>query len=290
MKKIIFVVDDSETNLTMAEELLSEHYRVVSLPSATKLFKAFKKIKPDLILLDVAMPNMSGFEVIKRLKSNEMYTGIPVIFLTALNDSFNEALGIELGAVDFITKPYSKSVLLNRIKNHLNINELIQERTTQLTRNMEQLTRRTEQLLQLKNDIVFTLADVVENRDSSTGGHIERITVYIRILINAMMELEPYSNEMRNWDIDSVVSSVCLHDLGKIAIPDSVLNKPDKLTLEEYLSYIIRAEAYISWEEHGEYYLVTYSESLPADLAHEVVDISSLNTKSGYIITMRKGY
>jgi putative two-component system response regulator len=228
MKKSVFVVDDNETNLTMAEELLSEHYRVISLPSAAKLFRALKKIKPDLILLDVAMPEVSGFEVIKRLKANEAYTGIPVIFLTALNDSYNEALGIDLGAVDFITKPYSKSVLLNRIKNHLNIDELIRERTTQLSRNMEQLTKRTEQLIQLKNGIVFTLADVIESRDSSTGGHIERTEEYIKILISAMMEMEPYSDEMRKWDIDSVVMSAHLHDLGKIVIPDSILNKPGR--------------------------------------------------------------
>ncbi|MCL2704039.1 MAG: response regulator [Defluviitaleaceae bacterium] len=220
MKKIIFIVDDNDTNLTMAEDALSKYYRVISLTSAAKMFKTFERFRPDLILLDVEMPEMSGFDAMKKLKADDLYAGIPVIFLTGLSDSANEAHGIELGAVDFVSKPFSEPVLLNRIKNHLDIDELIRERTAKLVR--------------MQNGIVFTLADVVENRDSNTGGHIERTAVYVRILMEAMMEEALYMDEMRGWNLDSVVSSARLHDLGKIAIPDSILNKPDKLTAEEF--------------------------------------------------------
>ena len=227
MQKTIFVVDDNTTNLVTAEEALGEQYVVFTLPSAEKMFTALLKVKPDLILLDIEMPEVDGFEAIRRLKSNEAFAEIPVIFLTAISDPATEAKGIDLGAVDFITKPFSAPVLLNRIKNHLHIDELIRDRT-------ELLSERTSQLSRLQNSVVFTLADVVENRDKNTGGHIDRTTVYIRILIDAMIERGSYSEEIGKWDLDAAVSSARLHDLGKIAIPDSILNKPAKLTPEEF--------------------------------------------------------
>jgi len=227
MQKTIFVVDDSATNLSVAEEALEKQYRVITLSSAAKMFSIMENVAPDLILLDIEMPEMSGFEAMKRLKAGHSHTETPVIFLTSLTDAVNEAYGIELGAVDFITKPFSEPVLLNRIKNHLDIDELIRERT-------KQLRERTERLVRLQNGIVFTMADVVETRDKNTGGHIDRTTVYIKILIDAMMARGIYADEMRNWDLVSVVSSARLHDIGKIAIPDSILNKPGLLNKEEF--------------------------------------------------------
>ena len=227
MQKTIFVVDDSATNLASAEKALENHYLVITISSAAKMFSVLRKIMPDLILLDIDMPGMDGFEAIKRLKASHEYAEIPVIFLTALSQTEIEANGIELGAVDFIVKPFSEPVLLNRIKNHLHIDELIHERT-------EQLRERTEQLVQLQNGVVFTLADVVENRDKNTGGHVDRTAVYTKILIEAMMDCGLYIDELRTWDLNSAVSSARLHDLGKIAVPDSILNKPDKLTPKEF--------------------------------------------------------
>jgi putative two-component system response regulator len=227
MQKTIFVVDDSATNLSMAEEALENHYRVITLSSAAKMFAILEKVTPDLILLDIEMPEMNGFEAMERLAASESHAGIPVIFLTSLTDAVNEAHGIELGAVDFITKPFSEPVLLNRIKCHLNIDELIQERT-------KQLRERTERLERMQNGIIYALADIVENRDTNTGGHIDRTTVYMRILIDAMMARGIYTGEMREWDLESVISSARLHDVGKISIPDSILNKPGALTKEEY--------------------------------------------------------
>jgi len=227
MQKMIFVVDDSDTNLSVAEEVLEKQYRVMTLPSAVRMFTLLEKVVPDLILMDVNMPEMSGYEALKQLKKSNMYADIPVIFLTGLTDSTNEAYGIELGAVDFITKPFSEPVLLNRIKNHLHIDELIHERTSQLH-------ERTAQLVRLQNGIVFSLADIVESRDKDTGGHIDRTTVYIKILIDAMLERGVYADEVSRWNLESVVSSARLHDIGKISIPDFILNKPGKLTEDEF--------------------------------------------------------
>lgn len=227
MKHTIFVVDDSDTNLAMVAEALEDEYKVITLPSAIKLFAFLEKVKPSLIMLDVEMPDINGFDAIKRLKANHDTADIPVIFLTGLDNHESEARGIELGAVDFIAKPFSRTVLLNRLKTHLNLDGLIRERT-------QQLSERTRQLFLLHNNIVSTLAELVESRDANTGGHIERTTAYLSILANAMLEHRVYYDEMCKWNMESFVSSARLHDLGKISVSDSILNKPGRLTDEEF--------------------------------------------------------
>jgi len=218
--KTIFVVDDSDTNLTMAESALEDQYRVMTMPSAASMFSFLEKVIPDLILLDIEMPEMDGFEALKKLKTKDKFNEIPIMFLTGRTDADVEARGFEMGAVDFVTKPFSAPVLLNRIKTHLDIDQVIRERTAQLRR--------------LQNNIVSVLADMVENRDKGTGGHIERTSIYIKILIEEMKERGVYLDEIRNWDVDKIVSSARMHDLGKISITDIIVNKPDKLTDDEY--------------------------------------------------------
>jgi len=218
--KTIFAVDDSDTNLSVVKKALEKSYRVLTMPSAAKMFTLLEKIAPDLILLDIEMPEMDGFEALIYLKSNLLYKDIPVIFLTSYTDDAIEARGFELGVVDFITKPFSTPVLINRIKTHLDIDELIRERTAQIRR--------------LQNGIVTVLADVVEERDKKTGGHNDRTAMYVRILLKAMEERGVYADEMRGWDLEMVVSSARLHDVGKIHIYDMVLNKPGKLDNVEY--------------------------------------------------------
>jgi len=227
IKKTIFVVDDNDTNLTMAKEALKDNYRVMTLPSAAKMFALLEKIKPDLILLDIEMPEMDGFEALNLLKDNAAQMDIPVIFLTSMTDASIEVRGFQLGVVDFITKPFSTPVLQNRIKTHLDIDELIRERT-------KQLQQRTEQLQNLQNALVFVLADMVENRDHGTGGHVERTTAYIKILIDEIIARGVYADEISEMDLDLLVSSARLHDVGKITISDNILNKPGRLTDEEF--------------------------------------------------------
>ena len=125
MKRIIFVVDDSPASLSVTEEALEKEHRVITLSSAVKMFAILEKVTPDLILLDIEMPEMDGFEAIMLLKENEAYAKIPVIFLTGLTDPANESYALELGAMDFITKPVSEPMLLNRIKNYLIIADYI---------------------------------------------------------------------------------------------------------------------------------------------------------------------
>jgi len=204
----------------MAEAVLDDQYRVMTMPSAQKMFSLLEKVTPDLILLDIEMPVMDGFEALEKLKAESLWIGIPVMFLTGRNDAEVEARGFEMGAVDFITKPFSAPVLLNRIKTHLDIDKIIRERTSQLNR--------------LQNSVIAVLADMVENRDKGTGGHIERTSVYIKILINEMKSRGVYTEEMEGWDIDKIISSARMHDLGKISITDVIVNKPGKLTEDEF--------------------------------------------------------
>jgi len=220
MMKTIFVVDDSDTNLSMAEAALENDYRVMTMPSAVKMFALLEKIIPDLILLDIEMPEMNGFEALQKLKSDSLWSGIPVMFLTGRTDPAVEVHGFELGVVDFVTKPFSAPVLLNRIKTHLDIDKVIRERTAQLHR--------------LQNSIVSVLANMVENRDKTTGDHIERTSAYIKILVNAMKARGVYADEMKGWDVDNIISSARMHDLGKISVTDTILNKQGKLTEDEY--------------------------------------------------------
>jgi len=218
--KTIFAVDDNDTNLSTVKKALENHYRIFTMPSAAKMFAFLQKVTPDLIMLDIEMPQMDGHEALLSLKTNPLYADIPVIFLTSFTDDKIEAHGFELGVVDFITKPFSVPVLLNRIKMHLDIDDLIRERTAKIRR--------------LQNGIITVMADVVEERDKETGGHNDRTSAYVKILIEAMEKHGVYTDEMRGWDMEKVVPSARLHDTGKIHILDAILNKPGKLTNEEF--------------------------------------------------------
>ena len=225
--KIIFVVDDSPVNLTKAKQALDGSYRVLTLLSAENMFTLIEKITPDLILLDIEMPELDGFAALQRLKGDPKTKDIPIIFLTAYSDESRETRGLELGAVDFIAKPFSPPVLRNRISHHLQIEELINKQT-------ELLKEKSQQLEQLNTSIISIIAELVENRDKLTGGHIERSTKYLRILIDGMLELGVYAQELKEWDKEAAIASARLHDVGKITVSDLILNKPGKLTKEEY--------------------------------------------------------
>jgi len=225
--KTIFAVDDNHVNLLTAEEALSEQYNVFTLSSASLMYELLNNVTPDLILLDILMPDIGGFEALKYLKADKRYANIPVIFLTSKNDADTEALGFQMGVVDFVSKPFSKPVLVNRIKTHLNIEDVIQDRTTMLE-------YRTERLLRLQNSMASVLANMVERRDILTGQHIERTTKFIKMILNEMYKRGLYTEDMRGWNFELVASSARLHDIGKISISDLILNKTGSLTSDEF--------------------------------------------------------
>ena len=220
MQQTIFVVDDSDVILHEAEVGLSPYYNVLTMPSGMSMFAMLKNIRPSLILLDISMPEINGFQVLEVLKKHSKYSAIPVMFLTGMTDEETKAKCFELGAVDFIAKPFSIPVLVNRIKLHLNIARRIQERASALEH--------------AHRGLMAVLADVVESRDKNTGGHVNRTTRYIKLLIQGMIDRNVYAAELDEWNITDTAICAALHDVGKISIPDVVLNKTGKLTAEEF--------------------------------------------------------
>ncbi|MCL2387257.1 MAG: response regulator [Defluviitaleaceae bacterium] len=218
--KIIFIVDDNDTSLMAAKLGLSGKYKTYAMPSAAQMFKLLKKITPDLILLDVDMPVTDGYSAIRLLKSDANYKEIPVIFLTGKHDTESELLGFELGALDFVIKPFSPPVLIQRIETHLETDKLIKESQ--------------KALCDLHNATISVIAGMVESRDKITGCHIERTQAYLSVLLDELIRTGVYKDEIAAWDLSLLVPSAQLHDVGKIVISDTILNKPDKLTSQEF--------------------------------------------------------
>lgn len=231
---IVYLVDDSSTNLIIGRTTLIGKYNVITIPSGQKLLMMLEKAIPDIILLDVEMPEMDGFDVIKILKASSKFSEIPVIFLTAKNDPASELEGLSLGAIDYITKPFSPPLLLKRLEVHLLIEE--QRRALQNYNDnlMTMVAEKTKTVITLQNAILKTVAELVEFRDNITGTHIERTQNYLRVLTNKALAQGVYKGEIEKWDMEIFLQSAQLHDVGKISIKDSLLGKPGRLTTDEF--------------------------------------------------------
>jgi putative two-component system response regulator len=233
-KKKIVLVDDNPVNLKLARNTLMERYNVFTVPSAQKLFQFLEQTLPDLILLDVVMPEINGYEAIGTLKSNPRTAGIPVIFLTSKTDTISELEGFSLGAIDYISKPFSPQLLLKRVEVHLLL-ESQKAELKNLNENLQHLVdEKTGEVLELQNAVLITMANLVECRDDVTGGHVERTERFLRILVEELAAQGIYKSILETWDINLFLQSSKLHDVGKIAIKDSILLKPGPLTREEF--------------------------------------------------------
>jgi putative two-component system response regulator len=230
----IFLVDDNPIYLNSGKNVLQDKYTVVTIPSGDKLLLAVQKTRPDLILLDVEMPGMSGYDTIKELKANPQTSEIPVIFLTGKGEPESEFIGLSLGAVDYIAKPFSPVLLHKRIELHL----LLQEQNNELRRFnenlMEMVRERTNDITMLQNAIIVWTAEMVEFRDEETGQHVERVQKYLEILLSEMMKNKMYAPQLALWDIEAFLKSAPLHDVGKIKIHDDILLKKARFTDGEF--------------------------------------------------------
>ena len=211
-----------------------EKYDVFTVPSAEKLFQLLEKTMPDIILLDVMMPGMSGYEAIKVLKAEPRTIDIPVIFLTAKSDTNSELEGFVHGAVDYVSKPFSPQLLLKRVDVHVLV-ESQKKELKHINDNLQKIVEeKTEEVLELQNAVLKTVTNLVEGRDDVTGGHLERTEHYLETLIDEMINQKVYSDVLGSWDIKLFLQSAQLHDVGKIHIPDNILMKPSTLTKEEF--------------------------------------------------------
>jgi putative two-component system response regulator len=230
----ILIVDDTPDMRAIVERMLKGQYRTRTAASGKQALELAHTDPPDLVLLDVMMPGMSGFEACRELKSRPETRDIPVIFLTALDDVKDEKAGFDAGAVDYITKPVSQPILLARVKNHLSLKaaaDFLKDNNRYL---LAEVARRTEQVQIIQDVTIMAMASLAETRDNATGNHIRRTQHYVRALAEKLQTLPRYRSEFDDETILSLFKSAPLHDIGKVGIPDSILLKPGKLTAEEF--------------------------------------------------------
>jgi putative two-component system response regulator len=234
-QKTLLLVDDTPENLTVLGEILMPHYRVrVASSGARALAAAITDPLPDLVLLDVMMPEMDGYEVISRLRADPRTRELPVIFVTALDSTEDEAHGLELGAVDYITKPVRPAIVLARVRCQLELKEARDRMRDQNAWLETEIARRMRQNQVVQDVSMRALASIAEARDDETGNHILRTQAYVHVLARALAATPRYAGELTPARVDTYTKAAPLHDIGKVAIPDHILHKPGKHTPDEW--------------------------------------------------------
>lgn len=203
----LLIVDDEPANLRVLKQILQDDYRLVFAKSGMEALRLVEEQRPNLILLDIMMPDMTGLEVCQKLKAKREFASIPVIFVTALNEDTDETQGFEVGAVDYITKPVSASVVKARVRTHLSLVQADELRATRL-------------------QVIQRLGRAAEYKDNETGMHVMRMSHFSKVLALAYGFNEAQA--------DMLLHAAPMHDVGKIGIPDSIMLKPGKLTKEEF--------------------------------------------------------
>jgi len=234
-KEKIMVIDDNITNLNIARKALEALYDVFLIPCGEKALDIISKINPDLILLDVEMPSLNGFQVITKIKEMPVpISETPVIFLTSKEDFNSEFEGLNLGAVDYITKPFPFSLLIKRVELQLKLAQQKRELLNYSINLEKMVAEKTQVITELQYSIVHVLSNMVEKRDLTTGGHLLRTSSYLKILLKKVVEEKIYIHELENIDFELYAHASQMHDVGKISIPDSILLNKGALTRPEF--------------------------------------------------------
>lgn len=242
-KNTILVVDDEPVNIMVLSDLLKSDYRVIAAKSGEQaIARTQGDIAPDLILLDIMMPDMDGYEVCRTLKSNPDTASIPVIFITAMNEEVDEEKGLKAGAVDYITKPISPAIVQARVRSHLALKVAQDSLARQNEILEEKVQERTEELSVTQDITIHALASLAETRDNETGNHIRRTQHYVKALALELRDAGLHIDELTDTNIDLIYKSAPLHDIGKVGIPDRILLKPGKLTDEEFVIMMTHAQ------------------------------------------------
>lgn len=225
-KACILVVDDDVMNLRIAEKMLESQFHIECVKSGREALEFVEKIIPNLILLDLHMPGMDGFQVIEALRANEKSKDIPVIFLTADNDRDTEVKGFRVGALDFIAKPFIADITISRVNRILELNRLQKDLQREVKKQTRKAEERRQKVERLSNQIMETLAGTIDAKDKYTKGHSSRVAEYALNIAKRMNKSEKEQQEIYYLGL--------LHDIGKIGIPDGIINKTSRLTDEEY--------------------------------------------------------
>ncbi len=266
----VLVVDDTPHDLSLLANLLKTEYRVqVASEGANCLKLATSDRPPDLILLDIMMADLDGYEVCRKLKANPVTCNIPVIFLTAKTGIEDEQLGLRLGAVDYITKPISPAIVMARVSTHLALKsraDFLRDKNAFLE---QEISKRDRQMTAIQDVTILTMASMAETRDSETGNHIRRTQNYVRALAEKLKPNPRFTSFLTDANISTLFKSAPLHDIGKVAIPDRILLKPGKFTPDEF--EIMKTHTTLGWEaiNNAERMLGTQAEflSMAKDIA-----------------------
>ncbi len=231
---LILLVDDTETNLDILVDALGEDYEVAVATDGPTALALAKEQTPDLILLDIMMPGMDGYEVCRRLMADPATAGTPVIFLTALTDVADKTRGFAVGGVDYVTKPFEPAEIKARARTHLSLRLARQELARQNEILEEKVRERTRELALTQDAIIEAMAGLAEYRDPETGAHIKRTRNYVRVLAEKLRAQPGYDGYFTDEIIDLLYKSAPLHDIGKVGVRDDILLKPGPLTDAEF--------------------------------------------------------
>ncbi|NEX21938.1 two-component system response regulator [Thiorhodococcus mannitoliphagus] len=230
----VLVVDDTPANLSLLAQILKADYRVRMANNGQRALELAFRSPPDIILCDVMMPGINGFEVCRQLKANPATARVPVIFVTAAMDVEDEQTGFEVGAVDYIHKPLTPAIVLARLRTQIQMKRWQDFMENQSAWLQEEVSRQVDQVLQLQAASIHVMVSLAEFRDEETGNHIRRTQGYVRLLGRWMLEQGIYPERLTVASVDQIAQAAPLHDVGKIAIPDHILLKPERLTPEEF--------------------------------------------------------
>jgi putative two-component system response regulator len=234
-KKNILIVDDVPDNLDLLTEvLIKEGADVRALPSGKLALKSAITNKPDLILLDINMPEMNGYEVCEKLKNDPRTHDIPVIFISAASETFDKVRAFRVGGLDYIVKPFQVDEVKARIRTHLQLKQFQESLEANNLMLQERVDKQLREIAEAQLSTIIAIVRLAEARDDDTGEHIERTRTYARLISQALFDRSTYPDVIDHKFIENIYVASPLHDVGKIAVPDSILLKPDKLTKDEF--------------------------------------------------------
>lgn len=243
----IMIIDDTPANLKLLDELLrSNGYSVCAFPRGDMALRAMAQNLPDLILLDINMPGMNGYEVCEKIKADPVTSDVPVIFISALNESWDKVRAFSIGAVDYVQKPFQFEEVLARVKTHLRIQHLQNQLKDNNNHLEERVKSQVKALAEAQLATIVALAKLAESRDDETGHHLERVQFFSRTLADRLLRMGAYNEQMNCNFTENIYYACSLHDIGKVGIPDHILMKPGRLTAQEF--EIMKTHTLIGYE------------------------------------------